>query len=481
MQRSVVNLCVFGAAVLLLGAASGSGQQDAGTKGAAVVQSRLRAGASQTDITPPVGAPLLGALVASTGVHDPLFARALVLGDGPDRVAIVCLDLVGMDFSLVDEIRGRVQKRVGAVTTLLSCSHTHSAPFTIPWSVQGWRWLSGEGRPWRDELVDKVTDAVARAAANLTEATLRVGRAPAQVGMNRRLPTPGGVVMKPNPEGVIVPWVDVLRVDRVDGKPIAILFSHAAHPVIVHGASTLASADYPAYAVAAVQEQFGKGAVVMFAQACGGNINGEPLRGGFEAAERAGKALGQAAAKAAAESKPLRSVRLRSRSTSLPLPLEDWPSPDDCQRALKDAQSRLAQAEAKGQKTARGSWYLRDDVFCLQDLLQKARRGGPGSLRFDLHLLAVGDEFCLLTMTHEVFAEYQLWIDRVSPFRHTMVLAYTNGCESYVPTDKDFASGGYEASGFPAAGAALRYSHRMPLKPGIERQIRQQIQSLFTP
>ena len=38
----------------------------------------------------------------------------------------------------------------------------------------------------------------------------------------------------------------------------------------------------------------------MFAQACGANVNGEPLRGGFEAAERAGAALGQAAAKAAA-------------------------------------------------------------------------------------------------------------------------------------------------------------------------------------
>ena len=46
-----------------------------------------------------------------------------------------------------------------------------------------------------------------------------------------------------------------------------------------------------------VREQLGGRPLVMFAQGCGANINGEPLRAGFEAAHRAGKALGQAAAK----------------------------------------------------------------------------------------------------------------------------------------------------------------------------------------
>jgi len=82
-------------------------------------------------------------------------------------------------------------------------------------------------------------------------------------------------------------------------------------------------------------------------------------------------------------------------------------------------------------------------------------------------------------MTHEVFAEYQLWVDRNSPFRRTMVLGYTNGCESYIPTDKDLALGGYETASFPAVGAPLRYSGRVALKPGIEQQIRQRIHTLW--
>jgi len=438
----------------------------------------LLAGVGQVEITPPLGAPLVGSLTPSTGIHDPLFARALVIGDGVQRAAIVCLDLVGMDFALADEIRARVRERSGIPMTLLCSSHTHSAPFTVPWSVEGPRWVSGEGRAWRGQVIATVTETVAQAAGRLTAVTLRVGRAQAQAGLNRRLKTPKGVVMKPNPQGVIVPWVDVLRVDEPDGKPLAILFSHAAHPVIVHGASTLVSADYPAYAVAVLRRQFGGNTAVMFAQACGANINGEPLRGGFEAAQQAGQALGQAAAKAAIESKSLAAARLTIRSTKFPLPLADWPPVDVCRQALEKEEAKLARAKARS-GDQRNWWYLRDNVECLRDLLAKATRGAAGSLRFDVNLLAVGTEFSLLAMTHEVFAEYQLWADRNSPFRHTMVLAYTNGCESYVPTDSDFALGGYEALASPEPSAALRYCHRQALKPGAERQIRQQIEALW--
>ena len=67
--------------------------------------SRLKAGAAEAIITPPVGAPTLGTIQRSTGVHDDLHARALVLNDGKQRVAILSLDLIGMDFDLSDEIR----------------------------------------------------------------------------------------------------------------------------------------------------------------------------------------------------------------------------------------------------------------------------------------------------------------------------------------------------------------------------------------
>ena len=69
------------------------------------------AAAAEAAITPPIGTPLVGPTQAATGVHDALFARALVLGDGARRVAIVCLDLVGLDFALADEIRAAVDSK----------------------------------------------------------------------------------------------------------------------------------------------------------------------------------------------------------------------------------------------------------------------------------------------------------------------------------------------------------------------------------
>src|SRR5947209_7557375 len=58
-----------------------------------------RAGVGRVEITPPVGTPLGGygerKGAPSTGVHDPIQAKALVLDDGATRLAIVTSDLVG--------------------------------------------------------------------------------------------------------------------------------------------------------------------------------------------------------------------------------------------------------------------------------------------------------------------------------------------------------------------------------------------------
>ena len=118
--------------------------------------------------------------------------------------------------------------------------------------------------------------------------------------------------MKPNPNGPVVPWVDVLRVDRLDGSPAAILFSHAAHPVVIHGSSRLISADYPGFATRKLKDRFGGNVLTMFGQACGGNINADPLQGGFAAADHVGTVLAEAAFQAACSSQVFR----RSNSVS---------------------------------------------------------------------------------------------------------------------------------------------------------------------
>ena len=90
------------------------------------------------------------------------------------------------------------------------------------------------------------------------------------------------------------------------------------------------------------------------------------------------------------------------------------------------------------------------------DQLQRARTNEKGSLRLEITTLSLGANWCLLAMSHELLAHYQFQIEGLSPFDRTMVLAYTNGCESYIPSAFDLRTAtesDYEAA--PFAGAAL--------------------------
>ena len=184
-------------------------------------------------------------------------------------------------------MRRRIDERTGIKHILLNFSQTHSAPGTvdIPEEPHEKEWI---------ELVERsILDAVEEAYANRISASLYAGQAPVQIGFNRRLADEFGVtVMAVNEAAAVVPWANVLQVRADGGNTLAVLFEHAAHPVIVHNSSSLTGADFPGFAVQRIEETLGDGVVAMFAQGCCGNINGYPLRSGWEKAEEAGRKLG---------------------------------------------------------------------------------------------------------------------------------------------------------------------------------------------
>ena len=76
----------------------------------------LRAGAATVDITPHAGVVMDGygaRREPSRGVHDSLFARALVLEREGERFAIVSCDLLGLHASITSEVRSLAEKRLG--------------------------------------------------------------------------------------------------------------------------------------------------------------------------------------------------------------------------------------------------------------------------------------------------------------------------------------------------------------------------------
>src|SRR5947208_15825841 len=94
----------------------------------------FRAGAALSNITPPLGSPIVGGFVPfpATHVHDELHARCLVLDDGKTKLVLVVCDLLGMDRLVSDDARHHIEKDLGIppANVLISATHTRSAAST---------------------------------------------------------------------------------------------------------------------------------------------------------------------------------------------------------------------------------------------------------------------------------------------------------------------------------------------------------------
>ncbi|MFN7623065.1 MAG: hypothetical protein ACK5RS_07945, partial [Acidobacteriota bacterium] len=138
----------------------------------------LRAGAARANITPSVPVPMWGygdrhdAL--STGTLDPLYADALVLEFGNEKLALVGLDLGrSPSEASLQSIRERILSQAGIRHSFIAGSHTHHGP-VLELTDQ-----PGQGRGKFDatiryyrELEEKIVAAILEADRRRVEARL---------------------------------------------------------------------------------------------------------------------------------------------------------------------------------------------------------------------------------------------------------------------------------------------------------------------
>ena len=62
--------------------------------------------------------------------------------------------------------------------------------------------------------------------------------------------------------GPIDPQIGLLRVDREDGRPLAVVYNFACHP-IMNPPSTGNTADFPGYASKVIEEELGEGFAII--------------------------------------------------------------------------------------------------------------------------------------------------------------------------------------------------------------------------
>ncbi len=401
----------------------------------------LTAGAAQVSISPPVGGILWGwGPRRSDSLHDELHARALVLDDGATVLALVTCDLLGLGLEVAERARALIEQQTGLPPTnvMFNCSHTHSGPF-----IGEDRQYGEVDQAYVQTLVNKLAGAVQMAFNDRREALIGMGTEPVQIGVNRREMTPDrGMILGHNWDGPVNPNVDVIRVDSADGRPIAVAFSHATHPIVLPGSSLAITADYPGYAAAVLEKVRGAGLVAMFAQGCGANINAQVGDRSFEDARRLGTILGAAALKASEQVELAGELKLNAASEVIELPL-DLPTVAEAEEVLRETEANLA--ALPGETDERGLRNARRMVEWARDHLAVAQVGAPTAEPYEMQVFALGDT-AIVALGSEVFVEIGLNIAERSPAAHTAVLGYCNAYTGrYVSTAIAYDEGGYEA------------------------------------
>lgn len=248
----------------------------------------LHLGFAKVDITPPLCAqescpiPILGfwweRAKPYLEIHDPLFARAMVVNGGKEAAAIISCDTFGDGIGFGDQAAQRIEREQGipADRVLVHSTHTHTAPETI-----GLCDKSVDSR-WTDKLIEGIVQAVAEAKAGLFPARLKYRRARTEgISVNRRAATvrkrlEENKELLTESESKRLCWHDpaiqVLAAEDSSGQVRGNVVGLACHPIIMQTAPMISS-DFAGPAMAFLEKKIGKGSVCLFLNGAAGDIN----------------------------------------------------------------------------------------------------------------------------------------------------------------------------------------------------------------
>lgn len=241
----------------------------------------------KTEITPEKLGPLSGfaGTRQATGVHDALYAHAMVVQTQDNRYAMVMLDLLSVSEELVSLVREEGEKLGFAKENLqLIATHTHSAPVGINDTnlglMQGMDYFLGHRDAGYIRFVAKqVLTAIEEAIANLHSQTLRIGKTAVEgISSNRSRP-------ESKYDNILLAFEFT-----ADTGEKNLLIRFACHPTVLNAANTLISGDFPAALYRRFADRY---AHVLFLNGACGDISTRFTRhsADFQEIERMGEVL----------------------------------------------------------------------------------------------------------------------------------------------------------------------------------------------
>ncbi len=485
-------------------------------------EAALTAGVGKVDITCPEGELAYGLYPEKTMAHippqyrdmkvaidDPLFVRALVFDDGEEQVVLVTLDVCAVgarsisQFILNDSpddfmprLRQRVEAELGIPGSRVSVSASHTHP---------------PGRLLCDdeEQIARTVAAIRQALGSMTPVTLGVGAGHEDsLTINRTFVMKNGTdySWRPEPPGdeierlrPIDPEIGVIRIDRLDGSPFAVIYDFASH-LLVGCRRGKITADFAGVTSGYLEQHLGGEVAAVFLQGANGDIveasydDRENPRTKYDFGKRLGESVlaayrtiktGAASIHVATRhvAFPLRTdipeavaevrreqARLTASmrytglnfKTFLPLYLKyslhpDYPnhSPhrylqadncgEDTLRTL-DEQNRGAIAKYLASLRAMELMAVNElKIATLEKHQEIITDLGGTTVPAEIKGIRIG-ECALVAAPMEVLAEVGFNVKRRSPFAHTYIVSNSNGYLHYSPPASYYGRGGYEAT-----------------------------------
>ncbi len=425
----------------------------------------FQAGAAVVDITPP-SLPVIvnGGMFSRTvdKVNTRVNARALVLSDGREQIAIVVADSCMMPRPLLDEAKSIAARRTGIATNrmLISATHAHSAP-----SCMGALGTDADPR-YVPFLRDKLAAAIADAQRNLEPAQVGFAKANAAefTALRRWIRRPDRLAEDPfgnktvranmhagrnwddvtGESGPEDPDLSLVSIQARDGRPIAVLGNFSMH----YFGDRDISADYFGLfceglktRIATITPDGKQPFVGIMSHGCSGDI----YRVDYKIPEKDrpkptideyANGLLDIAMRAYAGIRHRSDADLAMAEQRMTL---DYRVPD--KQRLEWAQRTVAAMTNALPKTT-PEVYAREQIF----LHEKQRT------EIVVQGLRIGD-IGIATTPCETYAITGLKIKAASPLPHNIVIELANGGDGYIPPPEQHLFGGYNT--WPARSAGL--------------------------
>jgi neutral ceramidase len=377
----------------------------------------FRAAAVKIDITPDEPLYLRGyAERISNGVHDRIYHRIAAFDDGKTQFFLASSDLCVFTPAYYDETCRELEKQTGIRPGQVwwTLTHTHAAPEIWPPGlallVMPERYRHPPNHAYTERVRRTLIAGIRQARERLEPARLAVGTGFSTANINRRArDIQGKVTLGMNPDGPVDRVIGLIRLERPDGSPIALVANYAMHGTVGGPKNLKIGGDAQGAVSGYVESKLG--APMLYINGAAGDI--APLYSG------------QADFGTLDQFKVMLGNRILEADRALP-------------RATPAVALWTGETWIETPRKAGYGW-----LDHLKDYLRVVD-GDRAMIRLPVRFLKVNDDLAVWAAPLELFCEIAIQVRGRSPFPRTFYFGYANGTLGYLPTRQALSEGGYE-------------------------------------